>query len=191
MWEFLAAVVSAFVALVGLLVAWRRAREAALRKEDVMTWSNNVIRNLQSLSLICQHRGEFLPQDIAGQKLMEIYFDTSVLAEQGRLFFKNEIVGSYGSEKQEAYRGRRPEILDQVLIGHQIARALAGADLNGRLRMGCVAEDAARRFVTLAQKEVGRSRTASAAARKGGTGTSLGELVASVAPERLGEQPRA
>jgi hypothetical protein len=178
MWEFLAAVVSAFVALGGLLIGWRRARESALRKEDVLAWSNSVIRNLQSLNLICQHRGEFLPHDVASQKLAEIFFETSVLAEQGRLFFKNEIVGTYGSEKQEAYRGRRPEILDQVLIGHQIARALAGADADGRWRMSCVAEDAARHFVTLAQKEVGRSRTASAATRKAGTGTSLDALMA-------------
>ena len=191
MWEFLAAVVSAFVALGGLLVGWRRARESALRKEDVLSWSNSVIRNLQSLNLICQHRGDFLPHDVAAQKLMEIFFETSVLGEQGRLFFKNEIVGTYGSEKQEAFRGRRPEILDQVLIGHQIARALASADADGRLRMCCVAEDAARRFVTLAQKEVGRSRTASAATRKGGTGPTLESLMGGVAPERLGQQVNA
>ena len=45
---------SAAVALIGFVVAWRRAREAALRKEDVHTWSNAVIRNLQSLVIVCQ-----------------------------------------------------------------------------------------------------------------------------------------
>jgi hypothetical protein len=185
MWEFFAAVVSAFGALIGLVFAWRRAREAALRKEDVHTWSNNVIRNLQSLVLVCQRRNRSLSADAERTKLVDIFFETSVLAEQGRLFFKNEAMGSYGKDKPEAYRGKRPEILDQILVAHAIAGAFAGADEASRLRMCCVAEDATRRFVSLAQKEVGRGRTASAETRKGGTGTDLGTLMQRVTPERL------
>src|SRR6185312_15285366 len=116
MWEFLAAVVSAFVALIGLVVAWRKARESALRKEDVHSWSNDVIRNLQALVLICQRRNGSLSPDAERTKLVDIFFETSVLAEQGRLFFKNEAVGKYGLDKPEAYRGKRPEILDQILV---------------------------------------------------------------------------
>lgn len=48
------------------------------------------------------------------QPFMEKFFETSVLAGQGNLFFKNGIVGTYGSEKQEAIRAPRPEIHDQV-----------------------------------------------------------------------------
>jgi hypothetical protein len=189
MWEFLAAVISAFVALIGLLVGWRRARESALRREEVLNWSNSAIRHLQSLVLVCQSRGDQLPKDIAEAKLREIFYETSVLAEQGRLFFKNEIKGAYGQEKPQAYRGRRPEILDQLLIAHAIAGAFGAAEASSRLRMTCVAQDAARRFVTLAQQEVGRSRTASAETRKGGTGTSLQALMQDVQPERLEPSP--
>ena len=92
MWEFFAAVVSAFVGLIGFALAWRRAREAALRKEDVHAWSNDVIRNLQSLVLVCQRRTGSLSPDAERAKLVDIFFETSVLAEQGRLFFKNEAV---------------------------------------------------------------------------------------------------
>jgi hypothetical protein len=185
MWEFFAAIVSAFVALIGLVVAWRRAREAALRKEDVHTWSNAVIRNMQSLVLVCERRNESLSSEVERAKLLDIFFETSVLAEQGRLFFKNELVGKYGHEKPPAYRGYRPEILDQVLMAHAIARRFASADEASRARMCCVAEDAVRRFVSLAQKEVGRSRTASPEAGKGGVGTSLETLMQGVALERL------
>jgi len=184
MWEFFAAIVSAIVAVIGLLIGWRRAREGALRKGEVLTWSNSVIANLQTLALLCRNDAS-LPPEVVEQKLREIFFETSILAEQGRLFFKNEIAGAHGAEKQEAYRGKRPEILDQVLVGHEIAGAFAGADAESRLRMRCVAEDACRRFVTLAQKEVGRSRTASAATRKGGTGPSLQNLMQGVQAERL------
>ena len=185
MWEFLAAVVSAFVALIGFVFAWRRARESALRKEDVHSWSNDVIRNLQALVLICQRRNGSLSPDAERTKLVDIFFETSVLAEQGRLFFKNEAVGKYGLDKPEAYRGKRPEILDQILVAHAISGAFVGADEANRRRMCCVAEDAARRFVSLAQKEVGRGRTASVETRKGGTGTDLETLMQRVAPERL------
>jgi hypothetical protein len=185
MWEFLAAVVSAFVALIGLVVAWRKARESALRKEDVHSWSNDAIRNLQALVLVCQRRNGLLSSDAERNKLVDIFFETSVLAEQGRLFFKNEAVGTYGKDKPEAYRGKRPEILDQILVAHAIAGSFLGADEANRRRMCCVAEDAARRFVSLAQKEVGRGRTASVETRKGGTGTDLGTLMQRVAPERL------
>ena len=185
MWEFLAALVSAFVALIGLVVAWRRTREAGLRKEDVHNWSNDVIRNMQSLVLVCERRNGALSPEVERAKLLDIFFETSVLAEQGRLFFKNQPAGSYGSDKPEAYRGKRPEILDQVLVAHAIARTFASADEASRARMCCVAEDAARRFVSLAQKEVGRGRTASAETRKGGTGTSLDTLMQAVPPDRL------
>lgn len=185
MWEFLAAVVTAIVALVSGFIGWRRARENALRKEDVHNWSNDVIRNMQSLVLICERRNGALSPEEERAKLLDIFFATSVLAEQGRLFFKNQPAGSYGSDKPEAYRGKRPEILDQVLVAHAIARTFAGTDEAGRKRMGCVAEDAARRFVSLAQKEVGRGRTASAETRRGGTGTSLENLLQGVTAERL------
>lgn len=185
MWEFLAAVVTAIVALLSGFIGWRRARENALRKEDVHTWSNAVIRNMQSLVLICERRNGSLAPEVERAKLLDIFFETSVLAEQGRLFFKNQPAGDYGADKPEAYRGKRPEILDQVLVAHAIARTFASADEASRVRMRCVAEDAARRFVSLAQKEVGRGRTASAETRKGGTGTSLETLMQAVPPARL------
>jgi hypothetical protein len=184
MWEFLAAVVSAFVAFVGLLIAWRNAREAALRKGEVLAWSNDVIQNLQSLVLVCQPRSA-LPQAIEAEKLRDIYFATSVLAEQGRLFFKNQRAGDQGLEKPEAYQGRRPDILDQVLVAHQISGRFERADEESRSRMVCVAEDAERRFVSLAQKEVGRVRTASVDTSKGGHGAQLNWLMDGVDPKRL------
>jgi len=70
-------------------------------------------------------------------------------------------------------------------VAHAISGAFGSADEVNQRRMCCVAEDAARRFVSLAQKEVGRGRTASVETRKGGTGTNLETLMQRVAPERL------
>ena len=190
MWEFLAAVVSAFVALGGLLFAWRTAREAALRKGEVLAWANDVIRNMQSLVLICQRQGAPLPTDIQAKMLLDIYFATSVLVEQGRLFFKNARAGNHGAHKPEAFQGQRPDVLDQVLVAHQIAGRFGSVNDEDRLRMTCVAEDAERSFVTLAQKEVGRVRTASVDTGKGGHGGNLDWLMDGVDRKRLDSRRR-
>lgn len=183
MWEAVAASVSAFVAAIGLMFAWRRGRETALRTEEVLSWAQQVIEAMQQLNLICQ-RHPIIGPETERDALRQIYFETSVLAEQGRLFFRNAAAGDHGRDKPEAYRGRRPEILDQVLIAHAIAGALTAADDERRARMCVVAQNASRRFVTLAQKEVGRSRTVSAETSKGGTGTDLESLLAEVVPPR-------
>lgn len=184
MWEAVAGFVSAIIAAIGLMVAWRRSRETALRTGEVLSWSQQVISAMQRLNLICQGHASIDPE-MERDALRQIYFETSVLAEQGRLFFRNAAAGDHGADKPEAYRGRRPEILDQILVAHAIAGTFTAADKERRARMCCVAHDAARRFVTLAQKEVGRSRTVSAETSKGGTGTNLDILLAEVAPERL------
>ena len=74
------------------------------------------------------------------------------------------------AHKQPAYRGFRPAILDPIVVVHQIAVAWRAADPDMQLRYRCVAEDCLKTFVSLAQKEVGRSRAASAYASRSGNG---------------------
>lgn len=186
MWEVFAGCTSALVGIAGLFAAWRQARESALRREDVLSWANEVIRSLESLLLVCILRDPPLEVSVAKSKLTEIIFDTAVLVERGRLFFKNEIVNRHGSWKQPAYRGFRPDILDQIVVAHQIACAWTGVDDGEtRLRMRCVAEDCLKKFVSLAQKEVGRSRTASVDTSRGGDGAHLRHLMQNVDADRL------
>ncbi len=99
-------------------------------------------------------------------------FETSILVERGRLFFRNARSG-HGRHKPHAYRGKRPEILDQLVIAHQIACTWPDADSDRRRMMGVVASDVLRRFVSLVQMEVGRTRTASADTRRRGDGADL------------------
>lgn len=178
MFASIASVVSACIAACGLFFAWRQARESALRRADVLNWAEQAIDALQSLLLICVLDDGELDPAVEKDKLTAIMFATSTLTERGRLFFKNEIRGDgHGQDKEGAYQGYRPKILDQLVIAHQIARQWHEASADDRKIMLILAEDAARTFVSLAQQEVGRSKTASAVTKRAGDGRDLDELV--------------
>ena len=81
------------VAVIGTLIAvWKFQTEIQEKKRrlgDVFQWANNVIRELQTLVLICEHGTVKFSQDTIADKLEEVTFNTSILLEQGRLLFKN------------------------------------------------------------------------------------------------------
>jgi hypothetical protein len=174
----IASVVSACVAACGLFFAWRQSREGTLRRADVLRWAEDAIDQLQTLLVICVlDEGELEPA-FEREKLAAIMLTTSTLAERGRLFFKNEIRSDgHGQDKEAAYQGYRPKILDQLVVAHQIARHWPQANADDRKIMLILAQDAARTFVSLAQQEVGRSKTASAVTKRAGDGRDLDELV--------------
>src|ERR1043166_2920823 len=132
-WTAATAFVSSLAAVVGLFLAWRNAREAALRRGDVLEWANDVIRELQTLLLVCILREPELDQLIVREKLTQVIFNTSILIERGRLFFKNVVVDDHGQEKEPAYRGYRPRILDPIVVAHQIACGWGRASEDTRL----------------------------------------------------------
>src|SRR5258708_29246730 len=89
-WKAIAGSISALVALIGLFIAWRNSREAALRRGDVLEWANEVIRELQTLLLLCiLGEPELLDNEVVKEKLLDVIFNTSILIDRGRLFFKN------------------------------------------------------------------------------------------------------
>jgi hypothetical protein len=183
--QYLAPIISAIGVVVALFVAWRSVRESGLRRDDVLTWANDVIAALQSLLLICLLGDSQIDPATRRSKLTEIMFDTSILVERGRLFFRNRVIDDFGKEKEPAYRGYRPLILDPIVVAYQIAAGWNDADADTRVRMGIVAENVLKTFVSLAQKEVGRSRTASAATGQSGTGADLPCLIADIPADRL------
>jgi hypothetical protein len=173
--EALAAILSAALTALALFAGWRSNRKSELRREDVLDWANESITALQTLLLLCIHGEPQIPGAEAERRRVDLLIQTSVLTERGRLFFRNAGPYSVGREKHRAYRGKRPEILDQLVAAHQIACRWPGAGDEERARMRLVAEDCLKQFVSLVQQEVGRSRTASADTRRGGKGALLSE----------------
>ena len=176
--EIFVSVISALVAIVGLFWVWQERQRAELRVGDVFSWSNEVISALQSLVLICSPRVLQLEDQWARARILEIVFRTSILVEQGRLLFMNEVIDDFGSEKPSAYRGYRPEIIDHIVIAHQVSAAWIQASEEDRLIMRGIAKDCLMNFVSLAQKEIGRSKTISVDSARGGDGADLAYLMA-------------
>lgn len=183
--EAMAAVVSVLLTAVALFAGWRSSRKAELRREDVANWADEAITALQTLLLISIHGDPPIQAAEAERRRVELLIQTSVLVERGRMFFRNAAPYSEGRGKPRAYRGKRPEILDQLVAAHQIACRWPRADDEERVRMRLVAEDCLKQFVSLVQLEVGRSRTASAGTRRRGTGAVLSLRMDELDPERV------
>jgi hypothetical protein len=177
--------VSAIVAAIALFAGWLRWRRIELRREDALAWANDVIETMQSLVLICSFDRALLDEETEKSKLLEIAFRTSVLVEQGRLLFKNIPGGKRGRHKAPAYRGTRPLILDQLIVAHEIAQAWPSSGEDDRKRLHLIAEDCKQRFVSLAQQEVGRDRTASTYTKASGDGRPLDDILSNFDDKRL------
>lgn len=185
--ETVAGIVSAALTAIALFASWRSWRRAELRRDDVLAWANQAIAALQSIRLITGTSRMHLDAQAERERLGQLMFDTSILVEQGRLFFRNAR-SRHGRDKPEAYRGKRPEVLDQLVLAHQIACTWPAADADARARMGVVAEEVLQRFVSLVQAEVGRVRTASASTRRRGDGIGLEWRMQQVDSARLGDR---
>ncbi len=178
-------VMGVIAALSGLYALWRTTRESQLRREDVLAWSNETITALEGILLVCMLKEPQLDEATAKAKMRQLMFDTAILVERGRMFFRNVKPNEAGQDKEPAYRGYRPLILDHIVVAHQIACAWPTGEADARLRMRAVAEDCVKKLVSLLQKEVGRSRTASADTSQGGEGTHLRTLLQRVDGPRL------
>jgi len=157
----------------GFFVAWIRWRRSELRRDEVLRWADECIEALQTLLLISLLKGPPLTEEKLDEIRLKIIFDTSTLIERGRLFFKNEVINDFGSEKPAAYRGYRPRILDHLVLAHQISRYWPDESEDDIKSRSKLAEQCLKNFVSLVQKEVGRDRAASEEAIKGGDGVNL------------------
>jgi hypothetical protein len=171
---------SAILGVIGLITGWIKWRDAQLRKSEVLAWSNQGIANLETLVLICRLGNDLYEARDLEMKLQEVCVTAAILVEQGRLFFKNQLAGDHGIQKEPAYRGFRPCILDPLVVGYQISLHWRSEGLEGRARMCFVAEAYLKKFVSLVQKEVGRSRTVSADNKMGGDAIDLKQLMQGV-----------
>jgi hypothetical protein len=183
--EALSLVVAVLVAAFGYVTWYVKRREEGLRYSDVLAWSNQAISAMQTLQLICKYGESYYSTSELDAKLKELGFTTSILIEQGRMFFRNQEAESHGQEKEPAYRGFRPRILDPLLVAHLIARRWLDGNAESRARMYFVAETHVQKFVSLVQEEVGRSRTASTEAKSGGDKIDLDKLMTKVPPAKV------
>lgn len=174
----MADLVSAVVAAITLLLGWLTIRNSQLRKEEVVSWANQAIRTLQSLLVACVLEDKPFFEQRSKELIVDAVVETSVLIEQGRIYFRNEVRhDGHGMHKPEAYRGYRPRILDVLVLAHQIACEWGNASPEHKREMIQLLESDNKLFVSMVQKEIGRQRTVSTETKIGGASIDLHELL--------------
>lgn len=191
MWEAAGAVVAVLVAIGGL-ITWvlnslekreqktrDREKEHAdeLRMEEVAAWAAAAISAAQNLVVALQLRPEQIDQTDRRALIRDAVFSTSTLVERGRMFFKNCVIDDFGADKEPAYRGYRPKVLDPLVVLYQVGCRYLAEGASPDVRLVRVAENATRQLVSLLQAEVGRSRAASADTSSSGEGPNLDYLL--------------
>lgn len=157
----------AIIVPVGVVYVGWRGRE--LRREEVSAWAGDAIDALETVVLLCIHVPPSIDDSTYRSRREDVLFRIPCLVERGRLFFRNEIKDDWGQDKLPAYRGRRPVILDTLVTAYQIADRLQSREPAERDTLKKISLHALKQFVSLAQKEVGRSRTAQLDTRIGGS----------------------
>lgn len=174
MWDTVIGAGSLIVATVSSIFVYYSWKKQEIRHESVLNWSDEVISCLQGMVIYLKY---FYETDSESDFIDEKIYETSILVERGRLFFKNQIVGDYGRSKPVAYRGYRPEILDKILISHNIALNWSNFSKEQRGFILPYLEDCVREFVSLAQQEVGRNKTACVETGRGGKNVSIEQIL--------------
>jgi hypothetical protein len=121
------AAVSAILALASFALNWALVqRQNKLQFEslkaqmdaDVMHWAHETIDLVSEASALARGRGAQYPPDEFGRRALEVSAKLSSAADRGRLFFPNEAPTQHGADKEGAFQGFRPPVLDAVVFAY-------------------------------------------------------------------------
>jgi hypothetical protein len=132
--EVLIALLSAGVAVFGALISRNETRkQQRLQMENLrhnidaqsLGWGNTCIDVLNRAAMFARTRQHQTNDASFLQNRVNMMLAISSLVERGRLFFPNIDPHSKGSEKEGAYRGSRPPILDALMFAYYEIEALS------------------------------------------------------------------
>lgn len=121
------AIVSALVALasfVASLIVVRRQNKLQFEQlkahmdAEVMDWAQETIDVISEGMALTRGLGLAYEQAEAHRRAIDLAQRLSGIADKGRLFFPNTSHDKHGVEKEGAFRGYRPAILDAVVFAH-------------------------------------------------------------------------
>lgn len=131
------AIGSAVLALASLVLNWLVVRKQTqlqfetLKAEmdaEVIAWANEAIDLVSHSMALAKGRGVTYPAEEFARLAHETSQKLSSIADRGRLFFPNEAPDSHGQDKETAFQGYRPPILDAVVFAcNRLARLDANA----------------------------------------------------------------
>jgi hypothetical protein len=130
----LVAVISAAVAIIGALLTWRetrRQRKLALEKmrreldDRSLAWGADAIAALAEAETLYLRPASALSETDFEEKRHALLIKLSALTDQGRFFFPNVEDDFHGAEKEGAYQGKRPPILDALVYAFYEVEAIS------------------------------------------------------------------
>jgi hypothetical protein len=131
------AVGSAVLALASLVLNWLVVRKQTqlqfetLKAEmdaEVIAWTHEAIDLVSESVSLARGRGATYPPEEFTRLAHETSQKLSSIADRGRLFFPNEAPDQHGQNKETAFQGYRPPILDAVVFAcNRLARIEASA----------------------------------------------------------------
>ncbi len=131
--EVVVAILSAIVAIFGALISRNETqKQRALQLENLrhsvdaqsLAWGNASIDVLNRAAMFARTRQHQSNDASFLQQRVNTMLAISSLVERGRLFFPNIDPHSKGGEKDGAYRGSRPPILDALMYAYYEVEAL-------------------------------------------------------------------
>ena len=131
--EVVIALLSAGVAVFGALISRNETRkQRALQMENLrhsvdaqsLAWGNACIDVLNRAAMFARTRQHQANDASFFQQRVNMMLAISSLVERGRLFFPNIDPESKGGEKEGAYRGSRPPVLDALMFAYYEIEAL-------------------------------------------------------------------
>lgn len=123
--ETVIAIVSAFVALLSAVIArgetkaQRRLQEEQLRQNidaASLEWGHEAINTMGEAAALAMSN-HLTVAELSTAKL-DVARRLSTLADRGRMFFPNVDAETHGTDREAAYRGKRPPILDVVIYAY-------------------------------------------------------------------------
>ena len=131
--EVVIALLSAGVAVFGALISRNETRkQRALQLENLrhsvdaqsLAWGNACIDVLNRAAMFARTRQHQSNDASFFQQRVNMMLAIASLVERGRLFFPNIDPASKGGEKEGAYRGSRPPVLDALMFAYYEVEAL-------------------------------------------------------------------
>ncbi|MEM6534592.1 MAG: hypothetical protein AAGA24_02415 [Pseudomonadota bacterium] len=161
--EVLVAILSAIVAVMGAVLSraetrrQRRVHEENLRHAidaQSLSWGNACIDILVKAAMFARTRQHHQNDASFLQQRVNLMLAVSSLVERGRLFFPNVDPASKGADKEGAYRGDRPPVLDALMYVYYELDALTRTDGPTAQNSGDFIDDCRRLVVSELQAHV-------------------------------------
>jgi hypothetical protein len=152
---------SALLALLSFLFNFAVVnRQTAMQAETLRThmdaelqdWAQEAVDTLSEACMFAERHAEW-PNEPRGARVA-LLWRLSAIADKGRLFFPNLAPDHHGQDKEGAFKGFRPPVLDAVIFAFQMLERMDVRNLGPDLDTAAFIRDCRRALISEVQRAV-------------------------------------